>query len=116
MEVICVKCFWMIKWVGLHKLTISGTLRGNKQVAVKSLKSGGSMTAAEFRREAETMHKLRHPNLVSFLAICEDSDKIYIITERMSKGDLLTLLREDSDETIKFTDLMEMAIQVELDV
>lgn len=90
----------------------SGTLHNNKEVAVKLLKDGGSMTVNEFRQEAKTMHQLRHPNLVSLLAICEDSGKIFIITERMSKGALLTLLREDTGKMIKFKDLMDMAIQV----
>lgn len=72
------------------------------------------MTVDEFRTEAETMHKLRHPNLVSLLAICDGDCEIYIITERMSKGDLLNLLRNDTGRAIKFKDLMEMAIQVGL--
>ena len=72
------------------------------------------MTVEDFRKEAETMHKLRHPNLVSLLAICEDSGQIYIIAERMSKGALLNLLREDTDNKTSFKDLMGMAIQVGL--
>ena len=72
------------------------------------------MTVGEFRKEAETMHKLRHPNLVSLLAISEESGKIYIITERMSRGALLTLLRDDTGSPINFKDLMHMAIQVRL--
>ena len=72
------------------------------------------MTFEEFRKEAETMHTLRHPNLVSLLAICEDNNKIYIITERMSKGALLNLLRGDTEYGIIFKDLMHMAIQVGL--
>src|SRR5688572_5123073 len=95
----------------MNKL-IAGTLHNNKEVAVKLLKDGGSMTVKEFRQEAKTMHTLRHPNLVSLLAICEDSGRIFIITERMSKGALLTLLRIDTGKTIKFKDLMDMAIQV----
>ena len=79
---------------------------------MKCLKSGSSMTIDEFRTEAKTMHKLRHPNLVSLLAICDGGGEIYIITERMSQGDLLTLLRKDNGRMIKFKDLMEMAIQV----
>lgn len=72
------------------------------------------MTVEDFRKEAETMHKLRHPNLVSLLAISEESGKIYIITERMSRGALLTLLRDDTGSPINFKDLMHMAIQVRL--
>ena|SRR6218665_939761 len=96
---------------------IAGIQRKNEQiqqVAVKSLKAEGSMTVEEFRKEAETMHKLRHKNLVSLLGICENKDQMYIITERMSRGSLLTLLRKDSGNTIKFNDLMDMAIQVML--
>ena len=99
----------------MNEWIIAGILHNDEPVAVKSLRDGGSMTMEEFRKEAETMHKLRHKNLVALLAICEDSGQIYIITEKMSKGALLTLLRGDTGNTIKtisFKDLMHMAIQV----
>ena len=89
-------------------------MRDEEEVAVKFLNAEGSMTVEEFRKEAETMHKLSHKNLVSLLGICEDSGKICIITERMSRGALLNLLREDTGNMISFKDLMHMAIQVGL--
>ena len=81
---------------------------------MKFLNAEGSMTVEEFRKEAETMHKLSHKNLVSLLAISENLGKICIITERMSRGALLTLLREDTGNMVSFKDLMHMAIQVGL--
>lgn len=66
------------------------------------------------RKEAETISKLRHRNLVSLIAVCVNGGQTYIITEWMSRGDLLKLLREDKGNTISFKDLMAMAIQVRL--
>jgi serine/threonine protein kinase len=37
--------------------------------------------ASEFRREAELLYKLCHPNIVEFHGITYDKDRMYIITE-----------------------------------
>ena len=42
---------------------------------------------AEFLEEAEIM---RHPNLVQLLGVCTRAAPIYIITEFMTKGNLLS--------------------------
>src|SRR6218665_2689246 len=107
-------CFNDQVLIYVDNIKIAGILREEEEVAVKFLNAEGSMTVEEFRKEAETMHKLRHKNLVSLLAISENFGKICIITERMSKGALLDLLREDTGNTISFKDLMQMAIQVVL--
>lgn len=91
---------------------ISGTLHGHKQVAVKLLKTDDSIMVREFRREAETMFELRHRNLVSLVAICEGLREYYIITERMSNGALLTLLKEDTGNAMNLEHLIYMMIQV----
>jgi len=80
-------------------------------VAVKSLKPG-KMTIEEFLAEAKVMHKLQHKHLVMILAVCTDSEPIYIVTELMSCGAFLDYLRKDDGYTLRLPILMDMAAQV----
>ena len=81
------------------------------EVAVKSLKPG-KMSKEEFLCEAKLMHKLQHRQLVQLLAVCTDSEPIYIITELMSNGAFLDFLRQDDGAQLRLPILMDMAAQV----
>lgn len=45
-------------------------------------------------------------------AVCTDKEPIYIVTELMSKGSLLDYLRGDEVDSLKFTQLVDIAAQV----
>lgn len=58
------------------------------------------------------MKKCKHDKLVRLYAVCTDKEPIYIVTELMSKGSLLDYLRGDEADSLKFTQLVDIAAQV----
>uniref|UniRef100_A0A0K8TET8 Tyrosine-protein kinase n=1 Tax=Lygus hesperus TaxID=30085 RepID=A0A0K8TET8_LYGHE len=85
--------------------------RYNKTVAVKTLKED-TMALKDFLEEASIMKKMKHPNLVQLLGVCTREPPFYIITEFMSKGNLLDYLRLGNKEQINAVVLMYMATQI----
>ncbi|XP_069749898.1 tyrosine-protein kinase BTK isoform X2 [Narcine bancroftii] len=69
-----------------------GKWRGKYEVAIKMIKEG-SMSEDDFIDEAETMMKLNHPKLVQLYGVCTKQRPIYIVTEFMSNGCLLSYLK-----------------------
>lgn len=84
----------------------------NVRVAVKTLKEDMMDLEKEFLEEAELMKNMRHPNLVQLLGVCTREAPIYIITEFMTKGNLLDYLRNCDHEQINGFVLMYMATQI----
>ena len=84
----------------------------NIRVAVKTLKEDMMHLEEEFLEEAELMKGMRHPNLVQLLGVCTRSAPIYIITEFMTKGNLLDYLRSCDHDQINGFVLMYMATQI----
>eukprot|EP01137_Pigoraptor_chileana_P014809 Opistho-2@69951 len=68
-----------------------------KIVAVKMIerrrmsKENGSSasTSASFRNEIAILQKLRHPGIISLLAMYESHEKIYLVMDRVQGGDML---------------------------
>ncbi|XP_013162206.1 PREDICTED: tyrosine-protein kinase Abl [Papilio xuthus] len=85
--------------------------RGNITVAVKTLKDD-TMALKDFLEEAAIMKEMRHPNLVQLLGVCTREPPFFIITEFMSRGNLLDYLRTESREHIDAVVLMYMATQI----
>ncbi|XP_076440882.1 tyrosine-protein kinase yes-like [Babylonia areolata] len=82
------------------------------EVAVKTLKPQ-TASPADFLREADIMHKLRHRKLVNLLGVCSKEEPFYIITEFMVNGSLLDFLRKDgSFSLVRFPILVKMAAQI----
>lgn len=68
-----------------------------REVAIKRLapELTGDMAVLErFRREGEALKALRHPNIVEFIEMFEEGGQHYIITEYISGGTLLELIRQ----------------------
>jgi len=89
-----------------------GKWRGTTDVAVKMMKEG-TMSEDDFIEEAKVMTKLQHQNLVQLYGVCSKHRPIYIITEYMKHGSLLSFLRK-SKSTI-FSDhcvLLDICLQV----
>ncbi|GBP91766.1 Tyrosine-protein kinase Abl [Eumeta japonica] len=80
-------------------------------VAVKTLKDD-TMALKDFLEEAAIMKEMRHLNLVQLLGVCTREPPFYIITEFMSKGNLLDYLRNGNREQINAVVLMYMATQI----
>ncbi|XP_072930972.1 tyrosine-protein kinase Abl isoform X2 [Epargyreus clarus] len=85
--------------------------RYNITVAVKTLKDD-TMALKDFLEEAAIMKEMRHPNLVQLLGVCTREPPFYIITEFMSRGNLLDYLRTGNREHIDAVVLMYMATQI----
>ena len=79
-------------------------------VAIKTPKSGSTDTR-DFLREAHIMKNLQHPKLVRLLAVCTVGKPIYIITELIENGSLLSYLR-NKNRSIAQLELIGMAAQV----
>ncbi|XP_028168240.1 tyrosine-protein kinase Abl-like, partial [Ostrinia furnacalis] len=85
-------------------------------VAVKTLKDD-TMALKDFLEEAAIMKEMRHPNLVQLLGVCTREPPFYIITEFMSRGNLLDYLRSAASATARepapdAVVLMYMATQI----
>lgn len=80
-------------------------------VAVKTLKPS-SCDAADFLREAQTMKRLHHPNLIQLYAVCTQSEPFYLVTEYMSKGSLLNYLQSPEGRTLNIQCLIMMASKI----
>ncbi|XP_037082121.1 tyrosine-protein kinase ABL1-like [Pollicipes pollicipes] len=88
--------------------------RGGRQattVAVKTLKED-TMQLDDFLEEAAIMKEMKHPNLVRLLGVCTREPPFYIVTEFMSRGNLLDFLRSANREEVDAVVLMYMATQI----
>ena len=106
----------MVRFENAIKQDIFSVCEGvwNKRtpVAIKTLKVG-TMEPAKFLLEAEIMKKLHHPKIVTLYAVCSRDEPIYIVTELMSHGSLLSCLRDDQQKPLlPFNQLIDIASQV----
>ncbi|ESN90458.1 hypothetical protein HELRODRAFT_166124 [Helobdella robusta] len=86
-------------------------LSRNLTVAVKTLKEE-TMVLKDFLEEASVMKEMKHPNLVQLLGVCTLEPPFFIITEFMSKGNLLEFLRNSNEDEVSSTVLFYMATQI----
>ncbi|MBN3272520.1 BTK kinase, partial [Polyodon spathula] len=70
-----------------------GKWQDKLDVAIKMIKEG-SMSEDDFIEEAKVMMKLCHPHLVQLYGVCTKQRPIYIVTEFLSNGCLLSYLKE----------------------
>lgn len=87
-----------------------GKWKGQYDVAVKMIKEG-SMSEDEFFQEAQTMTKLNHPKLVKFYGVCSKRYPIYIVTEYITNGCLLSYLKSHG-KRLEPSQLLEMCYDV----
>ncbi|KAI8513688.1 hypothetical protein Bbelb_080120 [Branchiostoma belcheri] len=88
-----------------------GLWKENVTVAVKTAKKT-SMPDDQFLREADTMKKLQHRNIVQLLGVCTKEDPIYIITEFVCNGSLEHYLRHGEGKRLELVNLIDMGAQV----
>jgi len=59
------------------------------------------------------MKQLHHPKIVALYAVCSREEPIYIVTELMTHGSLLTCLRDEKQrEFLDWNKLIDIAAQV----
>lgn len=88
-----------------------GKWQGQHDVAIKMIKEG-SMSEDDFIDEAKIMMKLRHENLVQLYGVCTKQRPIYIVTEYLANGCLLTYLKEGLKQHPTTVQLLEMCKDV----
>ncbi|XP_078116383.1 tyrosine-protein kinase BTK [Sander vitreus] len=106
-------CLTFIKELGNGQFGVVkyGKWQGQHDVAIKMIKEG-SMSEDDFIEEAKIMMKLRHENLVQLYGVCTKQRPIYIVTEFLSNGCLLTYLREGLKQHPTTVHLLEMCKDV----
>ncbi|CAI5456350.1 unnamed protein product [Caenorhabditis angaria] len=85
--------------------------RHGTTVAVKALKED-AMPLHDFLAEAAIMKDLNHRNLVRLLGVCTREAPFFIITEYMSRGNLLDYLRKTDKSYLPPVILIQMATQI----
>nr|XP_033805028.1 cytoplasmic tyrosine-protein kinase BMX isoform X2 [Geotrypetes seraphini] len=95
---------------GQFGLVQLGKWKGEYDVAVKMIRES-SMSEEEFLEEAQIMMKFSHPKLVRLYGVCTEKYPLYIVTEFMSNGCLLTYLKDHRKELQPFQ-LLEMCHDV----
>ncbi len=85
--------------------------RYNVTIAVKTLRED-TMKLSDFLEEAAIMKEMKHPNLVQLLGVCTREPPFYIVTEFMSRGNLLDYLRNADRREVTEVVLMYMATQI----
>lgn len=100
-----------------------GHFLGSTLVAIKTLKAGATQkTKNDFRREAELMTDLKHPNIVCLIGVSFQEDPQCMIFEHMFHGDLHEFLikhsphidhqRNAPGQVLTLNDMSHIAIQV----
>lgn len=88
-----------------------GLYNGKIRVAIKTLRKG-SMDPQDFLAEAQIMKKMDHPNLVRLFAVCTREEPVYIVTELMAKGALISFLQTDEGKSLPLSGYILMATQI----
>lgn len=81
------------------------------KVAIKTINQDVT-TQESFVKETSFLKTLRHRNLLSLYAVCSVGNPFYIVTELLSKGDLLKFLRGVEGEQLNVDALLDIAGQV----
>ena len=71
-----------------------------------------TMALKDFLEEARIMKEMKHRNLVQLLGVCTREPPFYIVTEFMSRGNLLDYLRCCCHSDVNEVVLLYMATQV----
>lgn len=88
-----------------------GLFNGKTRVAIKTLRKG-SMDPQDFLAEAQIMKKMKHENLVQLYAVCTREEPVYIVTELMAKGALISYLQTDEGKCLPLSGYINMATQI----
>ncbi|XP_007444794.2 protein-tyrosine kinase 6, partial [Python bivittatus] len=89
-----------------------GLWKDKVKVAVKVLSKADLTCQDTLKNEIEALKLLKHKNILFLYAICSLGDPIYIITEIMSKGNLLAFLRGSEGRQMEVVELVSLASQV----
>lgn len=99
---------------GMGDVYLGTDLETEQAVAIKTLNRAvlqeDSSLLERFRREADVLRRLEHPNIVRILATVDDEDEHHIVMEFIGGGSLAELLARDGKLSI------QRAVQIGLDL
>ena len=89
-------------------ITVEGVVReillNGRSCAIKMFKGRGQW-ADDFRKEANSLLELNHPNIVELFSVCKHGDNFYIIMELINGGSLKRFLETMPSKMDEFTAL-----------
>jgi serine/threonine protein kinase len=89
---------------------------GQRDVAIKCMKTDNKNRVChvdKFLDEAKIMRDLLHKNIVRLYGVCTQEEPIFIVTEFMTHGCLLSYLRDGPGKNLKFKTILDFAAQVD---
>ncbi|XP_045200038.2 tyrosine-protein kinase SRK2-like isoform X1 [Mercenaria mercenaria] len=82
-----------------------------RDVAVK-IQRPDTVKMAAFLDEAQILKTLDHPNILKLLAVCNEKEPVYLVTEYLTNGRLSLYLREGKGSELKLTALTWICAQL----
>ncbi|XP_065185968.1 tyrosine-protein kinase Tec-like [Sycon ciliatum] len=96
---------------GQFGVVMAGKYKGTIEVAIKMMKEG-TMAEEDFIDEAKVMKNFQHPNLVQLYGVVTVQRPIFIVTELMCNGCLLTYIRNHPELQDRPDVLIDMTLQI----
>nr|XP_033770818.1 tyrosine-protein kinase Srms [Geotrypetes seraphini] len=88
-----------------------GMWKGTYPVAIKTMKQA-DVNKTDLQKEIQALKSLQHPNLIQLFAVCTIGEPIYIVTELMQKGNLLSYINSLEGRVLSPLHLMYITCQV----
>ncbi|KHN30329.1 Receptor-like protein kinase FERONIA [Glycine soja] len=81
-------------------------------VAIKRLKPGSRQGIREFKNEIEMLSQLRHPNVVSLIGYCYESNEMIVVYEFMDRGNLHDHIYDTDNLSLSWKHRLQVCIGV----
>ncbi|TKY65034.1 Receptor protein kinase FERONIA [Spatholobus suberectus] len=81
-------------------------------VAIKRLKQDSRQGVREFKNEIEMLSQLRHPNIVSLIGCCYESNEMILVYEFMDCGNLRDHLYDTDNPSLSWKHRLQICIGV----
>ncbi|KAH1156362.1 hypothetical protein GLYMA_18G271000v4 [Glycine max] len=85
---------------------------GSTTVAIKRLKQGSRQGIREFKNEIEMLSQLHHPNIVSLIGYCYESNEMILVYEFMDCGNLRDHLYDTDNPYLSWKHRLQTCIGV----
>ncbi|KAF2952905.1 hypothetical protein DAI22_01g372400 [Oryza sativa Japonica Group] len=87
-----------------------GILGNGEEVAVKVLRETSRALSKDFLPEVQTLSKVHHKNLVTFLGYCLNKKCLALVYDFMSRGNLQEVLRGGQDYSLSWEERLHIAL------
>ncbi|XP_052158719.1 probable LRR receptor-like serine/threonine-protein kinase At1g51810 [Oryza glaberrima] len=87
-----------------------GILGNGEEIAVKVLRETSRALSKDFLPEVQTLSKVHHKNLVTFLGYCQNKKCLALVYDFMSRGNLQEVLRRGQDYSLSWEERLHIAL------